>query len=37
MGATYEVVDIPEDMIDEVKEYRDIFLSRRLLIMMRIC
>ncbi len=22
MGATYEVVDIPEDMIDEVKQYR---------------
>ena len=22
MGATYEVVDIPEDMVDEVKQYR---------------
>jgi elongation factor G len=36
MGATYEVVDIPADMIDELRN-RDLFLSRRLLIMMRIC
>jgi hypothetical protein len=34
-GSNYEVVDIP-DMLDEVKEYRDILL-RQLLIMMRIC
>jgi elongation factor G len=27
MGATYEVVDIPADMIDEVKEYRDILIE----------
>jgi elongation factor G len=27
MGATYEVVDIPTDMLDEVKEYRDILIE----------
>jgi elongation factor G len=27
MGATYEVVDIPADMLDEVKEYRDILIE----------
>lgn len=27
MGATYEVVDIPADMVDEVKEYRDILIE----------
>ncbi|SHG28268.1 translation elongation factor 2 (EF-2/EF-G) [Flavobacterium segetis] len=27
MGATYEVVEIPADMIDEVKEYRDILIE----------
>jgi elongation factor G len=27
MGATYEVVDIPAEMIDEVKEYRDILIE----------
>jgi elongation factor G len=27
MGATYEVVDIPADMLDEVKEYRSILIE----------
>jgi hypothetical protein len=36
MGATYDVVAIPEDMLDEVKEQRS-FLLKRLLIMMKIC
>jgi elongation factor G len=27
MGATYEVVEIPADMLDEVKEYRDILIE----------
>ena len=27
MGATYEVVDIPADMLGEVKEYRDILIE----------
>ncbi len=27
MGATYEVVEIPADMVDEVKEYRDILIE----------
>ena len=27
MGATYEVVDIPSDMLAEVKEYRDILIE----------
>jgi hypothetical protein len=35
MGATYEIVPIPEDMIAE-KEYRSILIGQ-LLIMMRIC
>jgi elongation factor G len=31
-----DVVAIPEEMLDEVKEYRS-FLLKRLLIMMKIC
>jgi elongation factor G len=27
MGATYEIVPIPEDMLDEVKEYRSILIE----------
>ena len=27
MGATYEVVDIPSDMLAEVKEYRSILIE----------
>jgi translation elongation factor EF-G len=35
MGTTYEIVPIPEDMIDEVKN-TDRFLLRQLLIMMNL-
>jgi hypothetical protein len=34
--ATFDVVAIPEEMLDEVKEYRS-FLLKRLLITMKIC
>jgi elongation factor G len=27
LGATYEIVPIPEDMLDEVKEYRSILIE----------
>jgi elongation factor G len=26
-GATFDIVDIPADMVDEVKEYRDILIE----------